>query len=236
MPAKSRCESCLGGSGTARPASCPWGPAPRPRPCSSRGWRIATRRGLRPGRHWRLPGRPGRSARGGWPRSGRGTTSDPCGFVGEGPPKRSWAIITKVTGIDGQEPTEACKMVHPSRPNAVDVTVSLWNSWGLSSAARTRTKYGVRLRWIHPDDEVLPVNPDRHVAAQEKGNAAEHLLLDDSRSTRELFPDPFGLRFRIRHRFPARTFQLMKLGDDSRLSPRSRASSVRTRRSSTDES
>src|SRR5207302_8460048 len=59
------------------------------------------------------------------------------------------------------------------------------------------TKQGVRLRWIHPDDEVLPVNPDRHVAAQEKGNAAEHLLLDDSRSTRELFPDPFGLRFRI---------------------------------------
>src|SRR5256886_4969549 len=98
MPAKSRSGSCPGDSGTARPASCPRDPGPRLRRCSSRGWRIATRPGPRLDRHWRLPDRHGRSARGGWPRSGRGTTSDPCGFVGEGPPKRSWAIITKVTG------------------------------------------------------------------------------------------------------------------------------------------
>src|SRR5207302_11395120 len=37
--------------------------------------------------------------------------------------------------------------------------------------------------------------------AEEEGDAAEHLLLDEPWSTRELFPDSFGLRLRIRHRF-----------------------------------
>src|SRR5438445_172620 len=61
-------------------------------------------------------------------------------------------------------------------------------------------KQDVRLRRIHPDDEVLSVNPDSHVAAEEKGDAAEHLLLDEPWSTCERLPDPRGLRLRIRHR------------------------------------
>src|SRR5438445_6821223 len=56
------------------------------------------------------------------------------------------------------------------------------------------------LRGIHANDQVLSVNPDRHVAAEEEGDAAEHLLLREPRSTCELLPDPRGLRLRIRHR------------------------------------
>src|SRR5206468_2063386 len=56
------------------------------------------------------------------------------------------------------------------------------------------------LRGIHANDQVLSVNPDRHVAANAEGHPAEHLLLDDRPSTPALLPDPCGLRLRLRHR------------------------------------
>src|SRR6266508_1694225 len=52
---------------------------------------------------------------------------------------------------------------------------------------------GVRLRRLDPDDEILPMHADGHVAAEEKGDPAEHLLLDYARATSEFLPDPFGL-------------------------------------------
>src|SRR2546423_149328 len=61
-------------------------------------------------------------------------------------------------------------------------------------------KEGGRLRRIDTHDEVFPVNADRHVPAQQEGDAAEHLLLNDPRSTRELLPDSRGLRLRVGHR------------------------------------
>src|SRR5207302_8379436 len=106
----------------------------------------------------------------------RGTASDPC-------PK---GRVGSVAGGSHQEPARG-------------------GSAAAAQVERLRaglTKQGVRLRWIHPDDEVFSVNPDRHVAAEEEGDAAEHLLLDEARSTRELLSYAFGLCLRIRHRFP----------------------------------
>src|SRR5438445_2173968 len=104
----------------------------------------------------------------------RGPASDPCpkGHVGS------------VAGGCHQEPARG------GSPAATQVE-------GLRAGL---AKQDVRLRRIHPDDEVLSVNPDSHVAAEEKGDAAEHLLLDEPWSTCERLPDPRGLRLRIRHR------------------------------------
>ena len=53
----------------------------------------------------------------------------------------------------------------------------------------------VRLGGLYADDQVLSMYADGHVAPEEERDPAEHLLLDDPRSTRELFPNPGGLHF-----------------------------------------
>src|SRR6184192_4491947 len=96
-----------------------------------------------------------------------------------------------------------------------------------------------RLGGLYADDQVLSVYADGHVAPEEERDPAEHLLLDDPRSTRELFPNPGGLHFRERHRprqgvtgnEPCR--ELRGKAFDA-VSSRSRASSGRTRRPSAD--
>ena len=95
-----------------------------------------------------------------------------------------------------------------------------------------------RLGGLYADDQVLSMYADGHIATEEERDPAEHLLLDDPRSTRELFPNPCGLHFRERQRprqgatgnEPCRE-PLTKAFDA--VSSQSRASSGRTRRSST---
>ena len=94
-----------------------------------------------------------------------------------------------------------------------------------------------RLGGLYADDQVLSMYADGHIATEEERDPAEHLLLDDPRSTRELFPNPRGLHFRERQRprqgatgnEPCR--ELRGKAFDA-LSSQSRASSGRTRRSS----
>src|SRR5213076_699823 len=83
-----------------------------------------------------------------------------------------------------------------------------------------------RLGGLYADDQVLSMYADGHVAPEEERDPAEHLLLDDPRSTRELFPNPCGLHFRERN-VPARVRQAMNLA----ASPSQRRSmpSVRNR-------
>jgi hypothetical protein len=47
--------------------------------------------------------------------------------------------------------------------------------------------------WDKPWAHVLPADPDRHVAGEEEGDPAEHLLLRDGGSIREYPPDALGL-------------------------------------------
>src|SRR5207245_8762632 len=51
---------------------------------------------------------------------------------------------------------------------------------------RLRTGFpaqGVRLRRLHTDDQVLTVDPDRHVPSDEEGDPADHLLFHNPGST-----------------------------------------------------
>src|SRR3989442_7409817 len=54
-------------------------------------------------------------------------------------------------------------------------------------------------RGLDPHDEIVPVNADAHIAAEEEGDPAEHFLLGDPFAARERLADSRALGFGVRH-------------------------------------
>src|SRR6266705_6466417 len=54
-------------------------------------------------------------------------------------------------------------------------------------------------RGLDSHDEIVPVNADAHIAAEEEGDPAEHFLLGDLFAARERLADSRGLGFGVRH-------------------------------------